>query len=146
MNNDTAALNAMIRALNDGRAFYQEAASKVMREDLKRLFDRMAKTKAAIVQNMQNKVILSGNEPSDEGTFAGGMRQAYAAIRARLSSDKEASYVSELEGCEDRIVASFREAIAGSKDPAVRGIAERYLPDVTRDHDEIRALKHAIPN
>ncbi|HVF34817.1 MAG TPA: PA2169 family four-helix-bundle protein [Candidatus Saccharimonadia bacterium] len=140
MNNDIAALSDMIRALNEGRAFYVDAATKATREDLKRLFDRMAKTKTTIINNLQNKVIFSGHEPVDEGKAGGAMRQAWSNIRARLSSDKEASYVTKLEDVEARILASFRDAIAATKDESVRVIAQKYMPQITSDHDEIRAL------
>jgi len=144
MRNDATSLNEMIRALNDGRTFYQDAASKVTREDLKRLFERMARTKTAIVNDMKNKVVFSGEEPSDDGSLGGGVRKAYADIRAKLATDKEASYVAQLEQFEDRILESFRAAITESKDPEVRGLAQKYMPDVTRDHDEMRALKLAL--
>ena len=143
MKTDHAALDDMLRTLHDGRDFYQDAASKVAREDLKRLFERMARTKTAIINDMQGTVVLSGAEPSDDGSFSGGMRKAYAGIRARLAGDQEATYVAELEGFEDRILASFREAIEASSDPRVRSIAQKYMPDVLRDHNEMRALKQA---
>ena len=144
MRNDATSLNEMIRALNDGRTFYQDAAAKVTREDLKRLFERMARTKTAIVNDMKNKVVFSGEEPSDDGSLGGGVRKAYADIKAKLATDKEASYVEQLEDCEDRILASFKAAIEESKDPEVRGLAQKYMPEVTRDHDEMRALKLAL--
>jgi uncharacterized protein (TIGR02284 family) len=144
MNTDHSALNDMISTLNDGRAFYQDAATKVGREDLKRLFERMAQTKTAIVKDMQNTVVFTGAEPSDEGSFAGGMRQAYAGIRARISGDNEATYVAELEQFEDRILESFRAAIEASEDPAVRAIAQKHMPEVARDHGEMRALKQSL--
>ena len=146
MKTDDAALDEMIRMLNDGRSFYEEAAGKVAREDLKRLFERIARTKTAIVNDMKNKVILAGAEPHDEGTATGGLRRAYAELRAKLASDREASYVDQLEEFEDRILASFREAIEGSRDPEIRSIAQKYLPEVARDHDEMRALKLALKN
>ena len=144
MNTDHSALSNMITALIDGRAFYQDAATKVAREDLKRLFERMAKNKTAIVNDMQNTVVFTGAEPSDEGSFAGTLRKAYAGALARLSPDKEATYVAELGAFEDRILDSFRAAIEASADPAVRAIAQKHMPEVTRDHSEMRALKQNL--
>lgn len=143
MHNDIAALSDIIRNLNEGRAFYRDAASKATREDLKRLFDRIAKTKTSIINDLQNKIIFSGNEPVDEGKVGGGLRQAWSTIRARFASDKEASYVTQLKDVEDRILSSFRQAIAASEDPSVRDIAQKYLPRITLDHDEIFALDPA---
>ena len=144
MKTDNAALDDMIRTLNDGRSFYEEAAGKVAREDLKRLFERIARTKSAIVNDMKNKVILAGVEPHDEGSTAGSLRRAWGELRAKIASDREASYVDQLEEFEDLILESFRDAIEGSSDPEIRSLARKYLPEVTRDHDEMRALKLAL--
>ena len=53
MSNDTATLNDLIEVLTDGQTFYQEAAGKVKRADLKMLFARMALNKAAIATDHQ---------------------------------------------------------------------------------------------
>lgn len=142
---DTATLTDMIHVLNDGKTFYQEAASKVSRPDLKRLFERMAQTKAAIANDIKTTVVFGGAEPPlDEGSVGGGLRKAWAELRTKLSHDKEAEYVSQLEEFEDRILESFREAVVESKDPEVRAVAQKYMPEVTRDHNEMRALKQSF--
>ena len=144
MNTDTAKLYDMIHVLVDGKTFYQEAAGKVTRPDLKRLFEQMAHTKSAIADDIKNKVVLAGGEPLEEGSTMGGLRQAWAELRTKLSHDREAEYVSQLEEFEDRILASFKEAVVDSKDPEVRAVAQKYMPEVKRDHDEMRALKQSF--
>lgn len=144
MNADTAKLYDMIHVLVDGKTFYQEAAGKVTRPDLKRLFEQMAQTKAAIANDIKNKVVLAGGEPLEEGSATGGLRKAWAELRAKLSHDAEAEYVTQLEEFEDRILASFREAVVESQDPEVRAVAQKYMPEVTRDHNEMRALKQSF--
>ena len=144
MNTDTAKLYDMIHVLVDGKTFYQEAAGKVTRPDLKRLFEQMAQTKAAIANDIKNKVVLAGGEPLEEGSATGGLRKAWAELRTKLSHDREAEYVTQLEEFEDRILESFREAVVDSKDPEVRAVAQKYMPEVTRDHNEMRALKQSF--
>jgi uncharacterized protein (TIGR02284 family) len=144
MNTDTAKLYDMIHVLVDGKTFYQEAAAKVTRPDLKRLFEQMAQTKAAIANDIKNKVVLAGGEPLEEGSATGGLRKAWAELRTKLSHDREAEYVTQLEEFEDRILESFREAVVDSKDPEVRAVAQKYMPEVTRDHNEMRALKQSF--
>jgi hypothetical protein len=49
--------------------------------------------------------------------------------------------VTQLEEFEDRIMCAFKNAASTSDDQAVRTIANRYLPEVLRDHNEMKTLK-----
>jgi len=138
---DTATLNDMIEVLNDGKKFYEEAATQVNRADLGTLFGRMARTKQAIASDLRTAVVAQGVEPAEGGSLAGALRTAYAEIRTKLSSHKDYEYVVQLEEFEDRILAAFNNAVSESGDEAVRTIAERYIPEVTRDHNEMKTLK-----
>jgi uncharacterized protein (TIGR02284 family) len=143
MTTDTATLNDMIEVLNDGQKFYREASVEVKSSDLKTLFNRMANTKQAIANDLRTAVVASGTKPAEGGTFAGTLRKAYAEARTKLSSDKDYEYVAQLEQFEDRILNAFKDAASKSDDQGVRTIAYRYMPEVTRDHIEMRTLKHA---
>jgi uncharacterized protein (TIGR02284 family) len=143
MKTDTATLNDLIEVLEDGAKFYQEAAGKVSRADLRALFGRMATTKGAIASDLMNVVRSKGEKPAQKGSVGGSLRKAFAEVRASFSSDKDFAYVAELEQFEDRILSEFRDAVEKSDDPDVRAIAKRYLPEVTRDHATMRDLKHS---
>jgi len=138
---DTATLNDMIEVLNDGKTFYEEASNEVKRADLKTLFVRMARIKQAIATDLRTAVIANGAEPAVGGSFAGKLRTAYAEVRTKLSSHKDDEYVTQLEEFEDRIMCAFKNAALTSDDQAVRTIANRYLPEVLRDHNEMKTLK-----
>ena len=140
-NTDTATLNDMIEVLNDGKTFYEEASIEVKRADLKTLFVRMARTKQAIAKDLRTAVMANGVEPAEGGSFAGKLRTAYAEVRTKLSSHKDDEYVTQLEGFEDRIMCAFKNAASMSEDQVVRTIANRYLPEVLRDHNEMKTLK-----
>lgn len=144
MADDIATLNELIEVLTDGREFYLEAAAKIDHAETRRLFARMARTKAAIVEDMRARVAAGGEAPAEGGTLAGTIRRFYAEMRAQLSRDSEAQYISQLEEFEDRIVHSFQDVIIDSDDPEVRGVALKYMPDVARDHADMRSLKHAV--
>jgi uncharacterized protein (TIGR02284 family) len=146
MAKDTTTLNHLIEVLNDGKKFYEEASTNVQRPDLKTLFAQMAKTKGAIANDL--KTAVAAKDPNktlqdDEGTFVGSIRKAYSEIRTKLSTDKNYAYIAELEAFEDRILAAFRDAAEKSEDMGVRTIAQRYLPQVLRDHAQMRDMKHA---
>ena len=143
MKADTGTLNDLIEVLEDGAKFYNEAAGKVSRTDLRALFGRMATTKGAIASDLKTLVMSKGEKPAQKGTVGGSLRKAFADVRASFSSDKDYAYIAELEQIEDRILREFRDAVEKSDDPGVRGIAQRYLPEVTRDHATMRDLKHS---
>lgn len=142
MSTDIGTLNEMIEVLNDGKKFYQEASNEVRHFELKSLFGRMARTKEAIAADLKTAVRASGTKPADGGSLAGTLRKAYAEARAKLSSDKDYVYVAQLEEFEDRILNAFKDAAVKSDDPSVRTIAQRHMPEVVRDHNEMRTLKH----
>jgi len=140
-NTDTATLNDMIEVLNDGKTFYEEASIEVERADLKTLFIRMARTKQAIANDLRTAVVANDAKPAEGGSFVGKLRTAYAEVRTKLSSHKDDEYVTQLEGFEDRIMCAFKNAASMSEDQVVRTIANRYLPEVLRDHNEMKTLK-----
>jgi uncharacterized protein (TIGR02284 family) len=143
MKTDSGTLNELIEVLEDGKNFYEEAATKVTRPDLRDLFTRMATTKGAIASDLRTAVVARGDQPATGGSFSGSIHKGYSEIRAKLSSDKNHAYVAELEQFEDRILETFQHAAQQSDDAGVRTLAQRYMPDVSRDHAQMRDLKHA---
>ena len=143
MKPDTSTLKDLVEVLNDGKIFYEEAAAKINRPELRDLFRRMAGTKAAIVSDLQSKIVQRGADApgADTKSVSGTLLKAWGELRASMSSAPNVEYVSQLEDFEDRIVAAFKHAAEKSEDADVRSIAARHMPQVLRDHSEMRALK-----
>jgi uncharacterized protein (TIGR02284 family) len=144
MKTDTATLKELVEVLNDGEKFYREASIKVKQPELRQLFSRMARTKAAIAGDLKTKIVMSGKSAPDGGSFSGSLRKAYGEVAASLSKTPNVKYVDQLEGFEDRIVEAFRAAVDKSDDAEVRALAEKYMPEVLRDHDKMSTLKHTM--
>jgi uncharacterized protein (TIGR02284 family) len=108
------------------------------------LFRSMAKTKAAIAQDFNLQIMAAGEKAAVGGTLGGTLRKVYGELAAQLSKKPNAEYVAQLEEFEDRIVAEFRTAAAAASDPTVRAVIEKHLPDVLRDHEQMRKLKSAM--
>ena len=141
MHTDTATLKDLVEVLNDGKKFYEEASHKVKRPELAQLFTRMATTKSAIALDLAGKIESTGKNAPKGGSFSGALHKAYSDVRAKLSSSPDGEYVGQLEDFEDRIVHAFKDAAGSSDDAEVRALANRYLPDVLRDHTEMSSLK-----
>jgi len=146
MDTEAASLNDIIAVLEDGRDFYADAAAHVEHTDTRELFQRMAQTKQAIVEELSGRVAARGERPAEHGTMRGSVRRAYAELRVRLSRDPEAEYIAQLEAFEDRIVHAFQDVIFDSDDADVRSIVLKYMPTVARDHTDMAALKHGTPH
>jgi uncharacterized protein (TIGR02284 family) len=144
MSKTTANLNELIEVLNDGVKFYDDAATTTENGTYKALFQRMASTKRAIAADLKAEVAVHGEKPADGGTIAGSLRQTYTDLAASLSKNPDAKYISSLEETEDRILHAFQDALTTSDKAEVRQIAQNYLPDVKRMHDEMRSLKHQV--
>ena len=140
---DNVPLNETIEVLEDGRKFYTEAAAKVGRADLKALFQDLAKTKEVICNDLTTAAEKSDRSPPHHGSLTGMLHILYAEVRAKLSSDKDYTYIAALEESEDRILHVFGDAIVNSEDPGVRAIAKKHLAALTRSHAQMRSLKHA---
>lgn len=144
MSKTTSSLNDLIEVLNDGVSFYEDASTSVDNPTYKSLFTRMASTKRSIAADLKAQVALHGEKPAEGGTVAGSFRKGYTDLRASMSKNPDEKYVSSLEETEDRILHAFQDALTSSDRAEVRQIAQNYLPDVRRMHDEMRALKHQL--
>lgn len=137
-------LKDLIELLNDGEKFYAEAAAKVKIPAYANLFQRMAQQKRTIASDLSARLSMLGESTPQGGTVLGSLRKFYTDVRASMSKDSEAVYVSQLEQTEDRILEAFREELTQSEDLELRRIAERHYPDLKRTHDEMRDLKQRL--
>jgi uncharacterized protein (TIGR02284 family) len=144
MHTDTATLKDLVEVLNDGKSFYEAAASGVELPQFKQIFSQMARTKAAMADDFKTMIVVSGESAPQGGSLGGTLRKAWAEVAAKLSNTPNAEYVGQLEDFEDRIVREFRSAVNTTDDAQVRALAEKHMPDVLRDHEQMRALKHAM--
>lgn len=144
MTNTTSSLNDLIEVLNDGVKFYDDAAKTTENANYKSLFTRMSSTKRSIAADLKAQVALHGETPADGGTVAGTLRKAYTDVAAKLTKTPDTTYISNLEETEDRILHAFQDALTSSDRAEVRQIAQNYLPDVRRMHEEMRTLKHQL--
>ncbi|MDP3977870.1 MAG: PA2169 family four-helix-bundle protein [Pseudomonas sp.] len=143
MTDKTAQLNELIEITRDGQQFYQHAHDEVKDVRLQVLFRDMAQSKTELIRALSVKVATNQETPASGGTFIGKLRQVYADTKASLTSDKEATYVAQLEEAEDRILHAFEDALE-SAEPDVRALLMAEMPKVRANHDRMRALKHSL--
>ena len=138
-----AQLNELIDVLTDGVKFYEDAARSID-GPYQALFQRLASTKRAILADLRAEVAYHGEAPSESGTLGGSLRQLYTELRARVSGQPDVKYIAQLEESEDRALRAFTDALTTSERAEVRQIAQNYLPDIKRMHEEMRTLKTQV--
>lgn len=143
MTSKTAQLNELIAITRDGQRFYEHAREEVRDTQLKSLFAAMSRSKTEVIQALSSSVAANNEQPTTDGTFFGKLREVYADTRAVISIDQEATYVSQLEEAEDRILHAFKDAIEDA-DPELKAVLNREMPKVRACHDQMRSLKRAV--
>ena len=139
-------LKELIQIANDGADFYRDAAEEVSNPKVVELFRRMGSHKRVLGAALATKLEASGEQAPESGTVAGVLRKAYTDLRAALSSQEEAIYISQLEETEDRLLEHFEQALAETKDVALRSTLQIHMPKVRACHDEMRNWKRSVKN
>ncbi len=142
MSTSTHKLNELIEILRDGKMFYDEAATKVSDPSLRTMFHEMSATRSSAIADLTKEVRAEGDEAADGGTMIGTLSKVYANALAAITSDKDTTYVNQLEAAEDRLLHAFEGAAEETDSPKVREILSRHAPEVRRMHDQMRSLKH----
>ena len=142
MSNVSSSLAELVELLNDGIAFYHDAARKVADPALSQLMLKMCHLKQAIASDLNAEIALEGETPREHGSWFGGMRRAYADLLARLGEvDGERDLIDRLEEHEDQLMAAFREATQADASDRVRDLALNYFPEIEAMHARMRDLK-----
>lgn len=134
-------LDDLVTALQDGIDFYEHAIEKRPESPHNATYRQFRDIKTSIIADLNSQIAASGEQPSNDGSWLSGVRQGYADVRAIFAKDSDDSYLVNLEEQEDRVLEAFRDALEDSDSPTVRALAAKYLPEVKRMHDQMRALK-----
>ena len=133
----------LVTALQDGVDFYDHAIEKRPNSPHNATYRHFREIKSSIIADLNTQIAMRGEQPPSDGSWLQGVREGYADVRAMFVKDSDDSYLVNLEEQEDRVLDAFRDALEDSDSPTVRALAAKYLPDVKRMHDQMRALKRA---
>ena len=142
MSKTSSSLAELVALLNDGIAFYQDAAGKVSDPALAELMQKMGYLKKAIAADLNAEIALEGDSPREHGSWFGSMRRTYADLMSRFGGqDNERDLIAKLEDHEDQLLSAFREATLGDASARVRDLALNYFPEIEAMHARMRDLK-----
>ena len=133
----------IIQVLNSGIDFYGDAKEKVDDDQLAQFFDRMLNARRLIKERLQPFAIAEDGEREDGSAFTVEARKVYTKVIGAMSSDKEHTYISQLEEVEDKTLEELKAALKETQPPQFETALRQSLTTMQECHDEMRALKKA---
>lgn len=142
-NPDIKHVHDIIQVLNSGIDFYGDAKEKVEDRQLAQFFDRMLNARRLVKERLQPFAIQADGEREDGSAFTVEARKVYTKVIGAMSSDKEHTYISQLEEVEDKTLEELKAALKEHQPPQFETALRQSLTTMQQCHDEMRALKKA---
>ncbi len=143
MSETTSSLSELVKAVNDGIAFYDQALLRIGNPVYTDVFSRMHDLKITIAAELSNEIANDceqAQSDATERTWLGSLRLNYADLVADFADHPRYSFVKQLLAQEDRVLEAFRSAsLSGSA--RVKQVADLYLPEIQHMHQEMQDLK-----
>lgn len=137
-------LNELIETCKDGEHGFSACAKQAESTELKSLFATRAADCEHAAAELQTQVIQCGGKPVAHGTAAGALHRGWVAVRSSVSRYDDKAVLDECKRGEDVALDRYREALEEPLPPDVRGLVERHLQGVQRNHDQINALRNRV--
>ena len=131
----------IIKVLNGGISFYEEAIDKVKSQSLKTMFGRLILQKRHAVAKLQPYAIEEQGEVEKDSSIAVSIRKTYTKLLSGISSDVDHTYVEQLEEVEDKTLEVIREALKHEQPAAVNQVLLGVLNDAKIAHSEMKSLQ-----
>lgn len=133
----------IVQVLNSGIDFYTDAKEKVDDKRLAQFFDRMLNARRMVKERLQPFAVQEEGKREEGSAFTVEARKVYTNVIGAMSSDKEATYIAQLEEVEDKTLEEIRIALKEKQPPQYESALLQSLATMQECHDEMRALKKA---
>jgi len=145
MQNQTAHahhITDIIKVMNGGIEFYQEAKTKLDDSTYKAFFDRMIGAKAEAVAELQPFAVAQQGEVETDTSNLVKARQAYTKLMSKITSETTAfTYVDQLEEVEDKVLEELDLALERNQTQDCEVTLRRVKVRMKECHDEMKALQ-----
>ena len=133
----------IVQVLNSGIDFYRDAKDKVDDRQLATFFDRMLNARRMVRERLQPFAVQDDGKPEDGSALSVEARKVYTKVIGAISSDKEHTYISQLEEVEDKTLEEIKAALKEKQPAQYEAALKQSLATMQQCHDEMRALKAA---
>ena len=144
MQNQTAQTNHItdiIKVMNGGIEFYQEAITKLDNTTYQAFFNRMISAKEEAVTELQKFAIEENGQSESNTSNSVKAHQAYTKLLSKISSDSAFTYVDQLEEVEDKVLDEIDTALEKKQAQDCEVTLQRVRVRMKECHDEMKALK-----
>lgn len=145
MQNQTAYahhITDIIKVMNGGIEFYQEAKNKLDDTTYQAFFDRMIEAKQEAATELQPFAIDQQGEAETDNSTMVKVHQAYTKLLSKVSGDTTAfTYVDQLEEVEDKVLEELDLALERKQTQDCEVTLRRVKVKMKECHDEMKALQ-----
>jgi uncharacterized protein (TIGR02284 family) len=134
-------ISDIIKVMNGGIEFYQEATTKLDNTTYQAFFDRMISAKEEAVAELQKFAVQEDGYPESDTSNAVKARQAYTKLLSKISSDSTFTYVDQLEEVEDKVLVEIDAALEKKQAQDCEVTLQRVKVRMKECHDEMKALQ-----
>lgn len=142
---DTKPIANIIKTMNSGITFYQEAKEKVDESRYTGFFNRMIDAKAEAVFELQPFAVKETGDLVDGDDSMVEARKTYTKIADKLTSNSTAfTYVDQLEEVEDKVLEEIESALKKELTEDCEATLLRVQKRMKECHDEMRMLQQNV--
>ena len=103
----------------------------------------MINARRMVKERLQPFAVQEEGKREEGSAFTVEARKVYTNVIGAMSSDKEATYIAQLEEVEDKTLEEIRIALKEKQPPQYESALLQSLATMQECHDEMRALKKA---
>ncbi|MGQ8367001.1 PA2169 family four-helix-bundle protein [Glaciecola sp. 1036] len=133
----------IIKVMQGGIDFYQEAQKEVDTDYVQSAFQRMIREKKKAIEDLQPFAINEQGEPEDDSHWMVDLRKHYTKLIGTFSSEEEHTYVKQLEEVEDKVLEVLDDALGKTQPTECMEVLRRIRAAAQQLHDEMKALQQA---
>ena len=133
----------IIKVMNGGIEFYQEAKHKLDNRSYSALFDRMIHAKSEAIAELQPFAIQQKGEIELGSSNLVKARELYTKLMTNVTSEtKEFAYADQLEEVEDKVLEELDLALERNQPQDCEVTLRRVKVRMQECHDEMKALQN----
>lgn len=144
MTTEISAIRDLIKVLNDGVSFYNDAKVELKGSGYDNVFQEMIDIRQNALTRLQPLLYAREGEVEDGNTVGGSLRQAYTDLLAKIKSNKSKTYIVQLEELEDRTLEFVKKAQAEAVSVDFTIALNYILISMQECHNRMRSLKRNV--
>src|SRR5690606_35931899 len=126
----------IVQVLNSGIDFYTDAKEKVDDKRLAQFFDRMINARRMVKERLQPFAVQEEGKREEGSAFTVEARKVYTKVMGEMSSNKEDTYIAQLEEVEDKMLDEIRIALKEKQRAQYESALLQAFATMQECHDE----------